>query len=61
MAMEIAEETEEVVIRPNIKIQKTGAEEVCNAQVHSPASDLGRWEGKGHHCMHAIRSCRDSL
>jgi hypothetical protein len=29
----------------NIKIQKTGAEEVGNAQVRSPASDLERWKG----------------
>jgi hypothetical protein len=27
----------------NIKIQKTGAEEVGNAQVRSPAYDLERW------------------
>ncbi len=27
---------------PNIKIQKTGAKEVGNAQVRSPASDLER-------------------
>jgi hypothetical protein len=30
----------------NIKIQKTGAEEICNSQVHSPASDLERWMDK---------------
>jgi len=32
---------------PNIKMQKTGAEEICNTQVRSPASDLERWADQG--------------
>jgi hypothetical protein len=31
----------------NIKIQMKLAEEVGNAQVRSPASDLDRWAGSG--------------
>jgi hypothetical protein len=32
---------------PNIKIQKKLAEQVGNAQVRLPASDLERWAGSG--------------
>ena len=32
----------------NIKIQKTGAVEVGNAQVRSPASDLECWAEQGY-------------
>jgi len=28
-------------------MQKTGAEEICNTQVRSPASDLERWADQG--------------
>jgi hypothetical protein len=31
---------------PNIKIQKAGAEEIGNAHMRSPASDLERWMDK---------------
>ena len=43
----------------NIKIQKAGAEEIGNAHICSPASDLQRWEAIS--AVTGLRPCANQI